>query len=110
MFPLTQVYICEFHREQAWEWWVKDREHSLTSDRASVVLDKLRDCANVPPNYSDSDKPVDYHYLAAVKETKVCDVQQWLNNNWLSYPKVHMYNIFVYMDDTFCSLYGYLHS
>ena len=95
LFPMTQVYMCEFHREQAWERWVKDRKHGLTSDQASVVLDKLRDCANVPPNCSDHDKPVDYHYLNAVeklKETKVWkssyDVQQWLNNNWLSCPKV----------------------
>ena len=87
--------MCEFHREQAWERWVKDRKHGLTSDQASVVLDKLRDCANVPPNCSDTDKPVDCHYLNAVeklKETEVWkssyDVQQWLNNNWLSCPKV----------------------
>lgn len=110
LFPMTQVYMCEFHREQAWERWVKDRKHGLTSDQASVVLDKLRDCANVPPNYSDSDKPVDYHYLTAVeelKETKVWknsyDIQQWLNNNWLSCPKVRMHYVFVYIDDLFCS-------
>ena len=84
LFPLTQVYICEFHREQAWEWWVKDREHSLTSYRASVVLDKLRDCANVPPNYSDSDKPVDYHYLAAVKETKVWKTVMMYSNGLIT--------------------------
>ena len=74
LFPMTQVYMCEFHREQAWERWVKDKKHGLTSDQAYVVLDKLRDCANVPPNYSDSDKSVDCHYLTAVenlKETKI---------------------------------------
>ena len=92
LFPITQVYMCEFHREQAWERWVKDRKHGLTSDQASVVLDKLRD-------YSNCDKPVDYHYLDAVeklKETKVWkssnDVQQWLNSNWLSCPKVMQYD------------------
>ena len=74
LFPMTQVYMCEFHREQAWERWVKDKKHGLTSDQASVVLDKRRDCANVPPNYSDSDKSVDCHYLTAMenlKETKI---------------------------------------
>jgi len=95
LFPMTQVYMCEFHREQAWERWVKNRKHGLTDDQAAVILDKLRDCANVPPNYSDSDKPVDYHYLSAVDKLKNTDawknsydVQQWLVNNWLSCPKV----------------------
>ena len=58
--------------------------------RASVVLDKLRDCANVPPNYSDC------HYLKKTKIWKSSyDVQQWLNNNWLSCPKVLMHYTYV---------------
>ena len=66
--------MCEFHREQAWERWVKDRKHGLTSDQASVVLDKLRDCANVPPNCSDTGKPFDWHYLNAVEKLKETEV------------------------------------
>ena len=59
-----------------WERWVKDRKHGLTSDQALVVLDKLRDCANVPPNCSDCDKPVDYHYLDAVKKLKETSLEK----------------------------------
>ena len=28
-FPQCTVYLCDFHREQAWERWVKDRNHGL---------------------------------------------------------------------------------
>ena len=30
LFHMTQAYMCEFHREQAGERWVKDRKHGLT--------------------------------------------------------------------------------
>ena len=35
-----------FHREQAWERWVKDR----TEIQAATLLDLLRDCVNAPVN------------------------------------------------------------
>ena len=48
-FPNTHVYICEFHREQAWERWVKKKKHGLSEVQAHTLLDLLRDCANAPP-------------------------------------------------------------
>jgi len=44
-FPKTTVYLCDFHREQAWERWVKDHKHGLTMDEGTQLLDLLRDCA-----------------------------------------------------------------
>ena len=41
-FPDTIVYLCDFHREQAWERWVKGGKHGLTSDH---LLAELRACA-----------------------------------------------------------------
>ena len=34
VFPNTQVYLCEFHREQAWERWVKERKHGPSDIQA----------------------------------------------------------------------------
>ena len=34
-FPDTQVYICDFHREQAWVRWVRDHKHGLTQEEDS---------------------------------------------------------------------------
>ena len=50
LFPNIQLYLCEFHREQAWERWVKDRKHGLSEIQAATLLDLLRDCANAPVN------------------------------------------------------------
>jgi len=43
--PKTTVYLCDFHREQAWERWVKHHKHGLTMDEGTQLLDLLRDCA-----------------------------------------------------------------
>ena len=33
-FPGTTVYLCDFPREQAWERWVHDKKHSLSTEDA----------------------------------------------------------------------------
>ena len=55
LFPETQLYFCEFHREQAWERWVKDIKHGLSEIQAATLLDLLRDCANAPVNSNVED-------------------------------------------------------
>ena len=50
-FPGPKVFLCDFHREQAWERWVKDHKHGLTKDEQEN-LSLLRACANAPPSHS----------------------------------------------------------
>ena len=38
VFPNCKTYICDFHREQCWERWVKERKHGLNSDDADTLL------------------------------------------------------------------------
>ena len=38
VFPDCTVYLCDFHREQCWERWVKDHNHNLTKDDANKLL------------------------------------------------------------------------
>ena len=60
VFPSVSVFLCDFHREQAWTRWVRDRKHGLT--------DELRDCAwtSAP---EDDNQPVNINYRKA--ETKL---------------------------------------
>ena len=62
IFPSTQIFVCDFHHEQAWERWVKDKKHGLSDTQGSVLLKLLRDCANAPPNRDICDKAGDYYY------------------------------------------------
>ena len=31
-FPATSTYLCDFHREQCWERWVKDQTHNVSPE------------------------------------------------------------------------------
>ena len=41
VFPTCKVYLCDFHREQSWECWVKERKHGLTSEEGDLLLSFL---------------------------------------------------------------------
>ena len=95
LFPQTQFYLCDFHREQAWERWVKNRKHGLSEIQATTLLDLLRDCANAPVNSTVQNEPSDYLFKKALKCITSSDiwnnnkeVQQWLSTMWLSCPKL----------------------
>ena len=94
-FPESQVYLCDFHREQSWERWVKDHKHGLTKDDGDSLLDLLRNCANAPPTPLHEDKEQDFYYkeaLSNLKQSKVwkenTNVRGWLTSTWLSIAKV----------------------
>jgi len=97
-FPKTTVYLCDFHREQAWERWVKDHKHGLTMDEGTQLLDLLRDCAWASPSHSGDSKQLDYFYLQAVDRLKRSQVwlqheqvRIWLSTTWLSIPQVYKF-------------------
>ncbi len=96
-FSNVVVYLCDFHREQAWERWVKSKQSStdaLTKDEGDLLLSLLRSCATAPPCEDDS-LPVDALYQQAIVELKSSTVwknhvtvQFWLESTWLNIPKV----------------------
>ena len=90
------VYVCDFHREQAWERWVRDKKHQLTKGQSQELLYLLRQCVNAPPaNPIKTSK-----YTEAVSTLKASDiwkknlfVRNWLTDSWLRIP--HVSNISV---------------
>jgi len=96
-FPDAVVYICDFHREQAWERWVKAYKHGLCGDEADILLDHLRAIAWAPSvgSKNSTELPKYHHYNSAVtilKKTNLWkhndSVRHWLTNNWLNIPEV----------------------
>lgn len=85
------VYICDFHREQSWERWVREKKHQLTEEQGRELLKMLRQCVNAPPsNPSQTAK-----FTEAVSTLKASNiwkqnpfVRSWLTNGWLSIPHV----------------------
>ena len=93
-FPGTTVYLCDFHREQAWERWVREKKHGLSTSDAEWLLSQLRACAWAPSS-SDEHMPVDHQFQQAVTKLKQSNlwksnenVRQWVTNTWLSVSKV----------------------
>lgn len=37
-FPGVQIYLCDFHREQAWERWTNNHKHGLSNDEKECLL------------------------------------------------------------------------
>ena len=96
-FPNIIVYLCDFHREQAWERWVKDSTHGLSSSEKDWLLDQLRACAWAPSADSSDGQHLDHYYQKAVTTLKSSNlwknnqqVSTWLTTTWLSMPKVRV--------------------
>ena len=49
VFPATTVYLCDLHREQAWDRWAKDHKHGLSQSETEELLTPLHACAWAPP-------------------------------------------------------------
>ena len=98
-FPNATVYLCDFHREQAWERWTGDTKHGLSSTDSEWFLDQLRAFAWAPSANADEGLKSDHHYQQAVQALKSSNlwksnqqVSQWLTSTWLSMPKVSSFN------------------
>ena len=96
IFPATTLYICDFHREQAWERWVKDHNHNVALEDQSTLLTLLRDCASASP--AGIDMSCDHYYQHAVENLKNSTLwkgnvklREWLNGTWLTIPQVTSY-------------------
>ena len=103
VFPNCQTYLCDFHREQSWERWTKERKHGLSPDDSDILLSLLRDIAQAPSPES-KDLPIDHYYQEQVENLKKSEiwskntlVQEWLEGKWLSSPQVHTYMHYIYI-------------
>ena len=90
-FPGITVYICDFHREQAWTRWVKEHKNGLEKHEQEALLANLRKCAWA----QSTDQSTDINYQEAVDFLKQSSewkgnmrVQNWLTTTWLCIPQV----------------------
>ena len=92
------VYLCDFHREQAWDCWVRDHKHGLNQSEAEELLTFLRACVWAPP--TDDTDPASAYKLAVnnLRQSAVWNnhdqVRKWLTTKWLTIPKVSVYSLY----------------
>ena len=104
-FPSAKSFLCDFHREQAWERWVRDHKHGLTKEQGEELLQLLRACSSEESSDPSLGYPVDHSFQQRVTELKASplwendDVKQWLSTKWLccaevSYMLYHTFKTF----------------
>ena len=94
-FPGIMVYLCDFHREQAWTRWVRNRKNGLGGEESERLLELLRNCAWAAEATQENQLPRDAFYKQAVDLLKQLPVWQqhenvrsWLTTTWLCIPQV----------------------
>ena len=94
VFPSAKSFICDFHREQAWERWVRDHKHGLTKEQGEELLRLLRACTSEESSDPSFGHPVDHSFQQRVTELKASSlwkndgVKQWLSTKWLCCAEV----------------------
>lgn len=96
VFPEATLYLCDFHREQSWERWMKDRKHGLTTEEGEHLLQLLRDCAHASLPKPAEKQPDDYYFQKALTRLKESDVwtshssvRNWLDTYWFGISQVY---------------------
>ena len=90
-FDSVRVYICDFHREQAWTRWANNSQNGLSKPEAEILLSLLRKCAWAPSKNDEADA----NYTEAVKLLQASEVwrqhenvRSWLLSTWLNISEV----------------------
>ena len=77
--------LCDYHHEQEWEMWIKDRKHGPTSEEADQLLAELRACAFASVTKNQ------YGTSNIQKCGKITHVfSSWLSTTWLSISQIHI--------------------
>ena len=98
-FKSARIYLCDFHREQAWTRWVSNNQHGLTKSDADILLALLRKCAWASSSESGSN---DSNYKREVETLKAShiwkqngNVRSWLSSTWFNVPEVSLNLVWV---------------
>eukprot|EP00118_Oscarella_pearsei_P023912 m.292999 g.292999 ORF g.292999 m.292999 type:complete len:313 (+) comp40735_c0_seq11:897-1835(+) len=93
VFPDVRVYLCDFHREQAWVRWVRDRKHGLNAIQGEELLTMLRNLAQAlhvvtPYTTLTTTTKKRKNKLQKSQLWLKTEVQRWLTNKWLPVPQM----------------------
>lgn len=99
VFPSCTVYLCDFHREQAWGRWIRSRQSGLSTAEQEELLSDLRSLAWASPGSTDDKQEKDHFYRireGILRKSRAYhdhdNVQEWLDGKWLSCPEVWLYS------------------
>jgi hypothetical protein len=84
-FSETTVYLCDFHREQAWERWVSKGENGVAANKGEV-LSHLRKITWAPSEEKFKEAVLELKSNNLWKKNS--RLRNWFENTWLKQQKV----------------------
>ena len=84
------VYLCDFHREQAWVRWVNKGKHGVNKEQKDKLLTRLRALAKAPNEKEFQTILTNLQSDELWKANKL--LQDWMNTTWLPEKKVSELN------------------
>lgn len=88
VFPDATVYLCDFHRKQAWLRWLRTKDNGVADHKASLL--HYMDC--VADSYTLEQYEKNLQKLRSLsvwkREKKLRD---YFEKKWLPYRKVHVH-------------------
>ncbi|XP_028415032.1 uncharacterized protein LOC114538114 [Dendronephthya gigantea] len=85
LFPNCLVYLCDFHREQAWVRWVNKGKNGVTKEQKDKLLTRLRAMAKAPNEEEFQTTLTNLKSDELWKTNKL--LQDWMNKTWLPEKK-----------------------
>lgn len=87
MFEITgcTVFLCDFHREQAWERWTAKTANGVSAIKEEVLA-KLRLIANSETEEIYQERVLTLKESSVWKENK--HLREWFESTWLKEHKV----------------------
>ncbi|XP_014679414.1 PREDICTED: uncharacterized protein LOC106819281 [Priapulus caudatus] len=79
VFDDCKVYLCDFHREQAWDRWLRKTDHNAFNDREEVLC-RLRRIARAQSESEYKNAVDDLKASPVWENSKLC---KWIENTWL---------------------------
>jgi len=81
-FKECHVYICDFHREQAWVRWFKTSRHGISKEDSVSVLSILRKIVHARDDSEYQKLKTQLSEMSVWKGN--IQLQRWLDNTWFS--------------------------
>ena len=79
--PGCLVYICDFHREQAWVRWINNSKNGINKDKKDNLLNSLRNLARTS---TEGDFNLALRDLQDSQLWRTnTRLQKWMNTTWL---------------------------
>ena len=82
VFPNATVYICDFHRKQAWNRWVRSSKNNLNTKEQQVLTDLLQRVAYSRTTSSYNTALENLRKSSVYKSKK--NVQDFVENIWVA--------------------------